>query len=181
MSRKYKFRDNRKLYFVSFAVVYWIDVFIRNEYRQVLLDSMTYCIENKGLEVYCWCIMTNHVHLIIGSHDKPLPGIMRDLKSNSSRELRTAIQDNPQEGRKEWMLWLMKRAGMKNNNNRDFQFWQQHNQPIMLLSNKMVDQKVNYIHNNPVKAGFVINPEDYLYSSAMDFAGEKGPLILNVL
>ena len=106
---------------------------------------------------------------------------MRDLKSNSSRELREAIKDNPQESRKEWMLWLMQRAGRKNSNNRDFQFWQQHNHPIELNGNKMLEQKVDYIHSNPVEAGFVSYPEDYVYSSARDFAGEKGPVVLDAM
>ncbi len=65
MSTKYKIRDQQKLYFVSFAVAYWLDVFIRNEYRLILLDSLRYCQKNKDLELYPWCIMTSHVHLII--------------------------------------------------------------------------------------------------------------------
>lgn len=67
MSRKYKFRDDDKLYFVTFAVVNWIDLFVRNEYRTIILDSIKYCQQNKSLEVYGWCIMTSHVHLMIGS------------------------------------------------------------------------------------------------------------------
>ena len=74
MSRKYKFRDNEKLYFVSFAVVYWLDVFIRNDYREIILDSLRHCQEKKGLEVYAYCIMTSHVHLIIGSNQDKMEG-----------------------------------------------------------------------------------------------------------
>ncbi len=55
MSRKYKFNDQEKLYFVSFATVYWIDVFVRNEYRNIMLDSFRYCQAEKGLEIYAWC------------------------------------------------------------------------------------------------------------------------------
>jgi hypothetical protein len=72
------------------------------------------------------------------------------------------------------MLRMMMQAGSINKNNKGFQFWQQHNHPILLDSNKLIDQKLDYIHNNPVKAGFVENPEDYLYSSAKDYAGIKG-------
>lgn len=64
------------------------------------------------------------------------------------------------------MLELMQRAGELNGNNRDFQFWQQDNHPIELCTNEMIDQQLDYIHNNPVAAGFVIHPEDYLYSRA---------------
>lgn len=107
MSRKYKFQDQDKLHFVSFSVVYWIAVFIQYEYRQVLLESFRYCKQHTRLEVYGYCIMTSHVHLIIGSQQEPLQNIMGDLKSCTSTQLKKAIQDNPQESRKEWMLWLM--------------------------------------------------------------------------
>jgi putative transposase len=176
MSRKYKFGDNSQLYFVSFAVVYWIDVFIRNEYKNLFLDSLKFCMEKKGLEVYAYCIMTSHVHLIIGSSQEKLEDIMRDLKSYTSTQLKKAIRANTQESRREWMLWMMERAGRQNSNNNNFQFWQQHNQPIALSTNEMLLQKLQYIHQNPVSAGFVEDPEDYLYSSARNYSGRKGML-----
>jgi putative transposase len=176
MSVRYKFRDQTKSYFVSFAVVYWLDVFIRNEYRDILLGSLRFCQKEKGLEIYAWCIMTSHVHLIIGTNKEKLENIMRDFKSHTSRELKKAIKNNIQESRKEWLLWMMERAGKKNSNNKSFQFWQQDNHPIELWDNYMMEQKLNYIHENPVIAGIVSKPEDYIYSSARDYAGEKGLL-----
>ncbi len=71
MSRKYKFHDNDKIYFVSFAVINWIDLFIRNVYKDVIVDSLRFCQKEKGLELYGWCIMTSHVHLIIGTTGNP--------------------------------------------------------------------------------------------------------------
>jgi REP element-mobilizing transposase RayT len=176
MSRKYKFRDNTKPYFISFATVYWLDVFIRNEYKNILLDSWRYCIPRKGLEVYAWCIMTSHVHMIIGSNKGPLKDIVQDMKSYTSTKLKEAIQNHYGESRREWLLWMMQRAGLKNVNNNDFQFWQQHNKPIELFTPQVMQQKLDYIHNNPVVAGFVDRPEAYLYSSARDYAGEPGLL-----
>ena len=170
MSVRYKFRDQSKLYFVSFAVVYWIDVFIRNEYKDILLDSLRFCQKEKGLEVCAWCIMTSHAHLIIGTHQEKLENIMRDFKSHTSRELKKAINNNTQESRKEWILWMMERAGKKNSNNKSFQFWQQDNHPVELWDNYMMEQKMNYIHQNPVVSGIVSKPEDYIYSSARDYA-----------
>ena len=101
MSSKYKFRDQEKLYFVTFAVVYWIDLFIRNEYKDIMLDSWRYCIANKGMELYGWCIMTSHVHLIIDTHGDKMEDIMRDMKRHTSEKLRAAIQQHPGESRKE--------------------------------------------------------------------------------
>lgn len=176
MSSKYKFKNPDGIYFISFAVVYWIDVFIRNEYKNIFLESLKYCQQNKGLKVHAWVIMTSHVHLIISASDNKLEDIVRDFKSFSSRKLKEAIQDNPQESRKEWMLWMMERAGKKNSNNGNWQFWQQDNHPIELWDNYMQEQKLNYLHQNPVEAGFVARAEDYCYSSANDYCDEKGLL-----
>lgn len=174
MSRKYKFRDNDKLYFVSFAVINWIDLFIRRVYKDVLIDSMKYCIANKELDLYAYFIMTSHVHLIIGSRGNKLENIMRDFKSFTATKLKETIKEHPGESRKEWMIWMMERAGKRNSNNNDFQLWQQHNHPIVLDSNYLLQQKLDYIHENPVKEGFVLQPQDYLYSSAKNYCGEMG-------
>ena len=177
MSTKYKFRDQSKLYFVSFAVVYWIDVFIRNEYKDILLDSWRYCQKAKGLELYAWCIMSSHVHIIMGTHADNMENILRDMKRHTSEKLREAITTNSKESRREWMLWMMEQAGKKNSNNRGFQFWQQDNHPIELITPPVTHQKLDYLHNNPVEAGFVRHPEDYLYSSATDYYTEGRGLI----
>ena len=174
MSRKYKFNDDSRLYFVTWAVVAWIDVFTRAEYKDTLLDALRYCQQNKGLELYGYCIMPNHVHMIIGSNKVPLADIMRDLKSFSAKQLIKQIQAHQQESRKEWMLNVMRQAGEKNSNNTHFQFWSQHNKPIELNSYSIMAQKLAYIHNNPVAAGFVDQEEAWLYSSAKDYYGGKG-------
>lgn len=92
MSRRYKFHDNDKLYFISFATVHWIEVFIREEYNHVIIDSWKHCQEKRGLEIYGWCIMTSHVHMIIGSKQNRLEDIIRDMKKHTSSELKTVIK-----------------------------------------------------------------------------------------
>jgi len=181
MSRKFKFRDDKAVYFVSFATVKWIDVFIRTSYKDLMLDSIKFCQREKGLVVYAWCIMTNHVHLIISSDIQPLFAIMRDLKKFTSVRLIQAIEQNPEESRKDWMLWIFGREGKWNVNNKNYQFWQQHNHPIELSDATMARQRLDYLHNNPVEAGFVCEPEDYWYSSARDYAGKKGLLEIEFL
>ena len=179
MGRKYSFQDNRQLYFVTFTVVHWIDVFIREEYRKILYDSIKYCQANKGLEVYGYCIMTSHVHMIIGTEKGVLSDIVRDFKSFTSRHIRKAIESNLYESRREWMLSLMYESGMENKRNRYFQFWQQHNHPIELSSNEMIDQRLAYMHNNPVELGLVEKEEEWLHSSAGDYYGiRKGEIEL---
>jgi putative transposase len=174
MSRKYKFRDQSANYFVSFATVNWIDVFTRRIYKDLLVDSLNYCVSGKGLLIYGWVIMSNHVHLIIGTNDRELQDIMRDLKKYTSKAIVEAIKENPRESRKEWMLTMFEKAGNDNSNNQKYQFWQQHNKPIVLNNAEIFEQKLNYIHENPVKTGFVDCEVDYPYSSARDYSGEKG-------
>ncbi len=96
--------------------------------------------------------MTSHVQMIIGTKANPMQDILAIYKSYTSGQLKAAITENPQESRKEWMLELMRRAGEQNGNIRGFQFWQQANHPIELSTNEMIDQRLNYIHNNPVEA-----------------------------
>ena len=174
MSRKYKFGDNDQLYFISFAVVYWIDLFIRNEYKEIMLESWRFCQREKDLEIYGWCIMTSHIHMIIGSKGRALDKVVGEMKSYTSRSLRKSISQNPDESRREWMLRMMGRAGTKNGNNNDWQLWQQHNKPLEILNIEMFYQKLEYTHMNPVQAGFVEKVEEYTNSSAGDFYVRKG-------
>ena len=174
MSRKYKFWDSQKKYFISFATVHWIDLFTRNEYKDELINCWQHCQEKKGLEIYAWCIMPSHVHMIISSHDKPLEDIVRDMKSYTSTQLRKLLKEHPQESRREWMQWMFERAGKKNGNNSNWQFWQQHNQPIEIATQKMYEEIVWYIHQNPVVSGFVFEPEAWVYSSAKGYIKNDG-------
>ncbi len=169
MGRKYIFHEHDQLYFVSFATVNWIDVFVRRIYCDIIVDSLKYCIENKGLELYAWCIMSSHVHLIISTETGNLSDIMRDMKRHTSKAILKEIESTTQESRRDWLLFMFKRAGKHNSNNEKYQFWQQHNHPILLSNHQMQQQRLNYLHNNPVASGAVEYPPEYLYSSAKDY------------
>jgi putative transposase len=182
MSRKYKIKDQDKLYFVTFTVIRWLDVFTRNEYKDIFLASIKYCQKHKGLELCAYCIMTSHIHMIIGRNKETgLDGIIRDIKKYTSVKIIECIKNNTHESRKELFLWLFEKEGINNCNNTRYQFWQQHNQPIELSTNEMIDQRLAYIHNNPVEAGIVLSPEHYLYSSAINYAGLPEKLIEVIL
>ncbi len=169
MSRNYKFHNKHGLYFISFATVYWIDIFTREAYLSILAESINYCRKNKGMEVYAYCFMPNHVHLVFRSINEDPSGLIRDFKGYTSRKLVYAIEENPQESRKEWLLWMMGQAAKKKRNVSGRQLWQHHNKPIELWSDKVIQQKINYIHNNPVEAGFVTDALDWKYSSARNY------------
>jgi REP element-mobilizing transposase RayT len=181
MSRKYKFYDSSRPYFVSFAVVHWIDIFIRRIYFDVMVDSFDYCINHKELILNAWCIMTNHIHLIIRSETNQLEDIMRDMKKFTSKKLVETIREHSQESRKEWLLRAFRKAGEANSNNTGYQVWQQHNHPVELFTNDMREKRLDYLHANPVKAGFVDKPEDWLYSSAKNYAGLQKKLDLELI
>jgi putative transposase len=183
MSTKYKFNDPEGIYFVSFAVVGWIVVFTRQVYRDILLESLIFCRKEKGLMIHAWLIMSNHVHLIISRKgNQKLEDIMRDMKKYSAYRILKEIKESSTESRKEWMLYLFAKAGKQNSNNTNYQFWRQDNHPIELdFHSNMFEQKLNYLHENPVEAGLVKKASDYLYSSAIDYEEGKGLLEIDVL
>ena len=177
MSRNYKFLNPEGLYFISFAVVGWLDVFTRNEYRDLFLESVVFCQKEKGLEIHAWCIMTSHIHLVFRSVNGQKPELLiGDLKRFTSKSLVQAITENPRESRKEFLLDFFKKEASKSSNVNGHQFWRHDNKPIELWSNRVIKQKIDYVHQNPVESGLVYKAEDYIYSSARDYAGEKGLL-----
>jgi len=176
----YKIRDEYGVYYITFAVVEWVDVFSRKLYTDIVLDSLKFCIENKQLKLFAWCIMSNHVHLIVSAKNENLSDILRDFKKFTSKQIISAIEKNEHESRREWMLRIFLEQGTKNSRNKTYQFWRQDNQPQELYSPKFFFQKLNYIHNNPLVAGIVEKPEHYLYSSARDYFETKKCGLLDV-
>lgn len=181
MSRKYKFLNKEGLYFVSFATVNWIDVFVRQEYNEIIVDSLNYCRNNLGMQLYCWCIMPSHIHLIYSAKENNPEIILGRFKEHTSKQLIKAISENILESRKEWLLWMFKRAGAKNSKVTNYQFWQHNNKPIELWSAEVIQQKADYLHDNPAVAGFVEEAHYWKYSSAIDYSGGKGLIDIEYL
>lgn len=129
------------------------------------------------MEIFAWCIMTNHIHLVfrVSGPNEP-QHVLGDSKRYTSKKLIKTIEENPKESRRERLLETFRSAGARSSNTTKHQFWRHDNKPIELWSNKVIDEKINYIHRNPVEAGIVHHPADYLYSSARYYAGEKGYL-----
>ena len=169
MSSKYKPGEDAIAHFVTFSLVGWIDVFSRECYKEIFVNSLKYCQEHKGLTLHAWVIMTNHVHLIISSQTNKIEDIVRDLKKYTSKKIIAAIQENPTESRKEWMMNLFSFAGKSNSNNKDYQFWKQDYHPIELNSSEKLKERLDYLHENPVRSGLVWEPWHYKYSSAIDY------------
>ena len=180
MSSRYKIHDDYKPHFITSTVVRWIDALSRPVYKDIIVDSLRFSIENKGLRLYSWVIMSNHFHIIASAEDNhSLAGTIRDIKKFTSNKLLKAIATNPQESRREWMMKVFEYDGSHNNSNERFQFWQQGLHPIELSTDAMFFERFNYVHENPVKAGLVRQPQDYVYSSAIDhYENRKGLLSL---
>lgn len=161
------------IYFVTMTVTNWIDVFTRPVYKHIIIDSLNYCSAKKGLNIHAWVLMTNHLHLLISS-EQNISDILRDFKKYTSKQLTQNISENISESRKEWLLNLFGYAASIDKKVKHYKFWQEGNNIQPIYSESYCKQKLDYIHQNPVKAEIVNCPEDYRYSSANDYMGNKG-------
>ena len=158
-----------KAYYLTMTVVGWIDIFSRDVYREILVSSLRHCIREKGLNLYAYVIMTNHLHLIVNSNEPfDLSSTIRDLKKFTSKALINQIIAGP-ESRREWMLKLFSGFGLDSSRHKEYMFWIPGNHAIELYNSKFTWTKINYIHNNPVRAGFVRRQEDWIYSSISNY------------
>lgn len=170
MSTGYQIKDQEGLYYLTFQVVNWVDIFTRPIYRDIIIDSFRFCQKNKSLQVFAYVIMSNHVHLIANSTGGKLSDTVRDFKKYTSRVIIETIQ-SINESRRDWLLNQFEFAAKKHSRNENYQFWTHENHAIELRTPDFTREKVEYIHNNPVRARIVENPEEYLYSSARNYAG----------
>ena len=168
MSQGYKIHDQSAAHFLTFQIVGWVDVFTRKQCRDIVIDSLKFCQKSKQLEIYAYVIMSNHVHLLARSGINDLSGTVRDFKSFTSKQIQE-FTESEEESRRGWMRMVFEYHA-KFKIKQTGQVWTHENHPIEVFSPQFVRQKVNYIHQNPVKAGIVAEAEDYLYSSARNYA-----------
>jgi REP element-mobilizing transposase RayT len=169
MSTAYRISDQEAAYFLTFQIVGWVDVFTRRIYRDIVIESLSYCQKNKGLLLYAYVIMSNHIHLLVQSETGDLSGFVRDFKNYTGRKILDEIE-NSTESRKDWIKMVFAYHG-KLKPKQTNQVWTHENHAEEIYNPKFILQKINYIHENPVRAGIVEKAEDYLYSSARNYAG----------
>ena len=172
---QYKITDQHAYYFLTLTVIHWIDIFSRKEYKDIVVDSLNYCIKHKGMEINAWVIMTNHIHLV-GRAIKPfnMTDFLRDFKKFTSKEITNSIL-NLNESRRKWILDILSFEARKTGRAEKHKLWKDGNHAINLNDADIdIMEKINYIHENPVKAGYVNKPEHYIYSSAIDYCYGKG-------
>lgn len=152
------------------TIVEWVDVFSRKEQRDIIINALRYCVKSKGLNVYAYCIMTNHIHLIVNCNEPfQLKDTIRDFKKFTSKAIISEII-NGNESRRDWLLTIFEKAGIADPKNKTYKVWKSGSHAIELYNERFTWEKVNYIHQNPVNAGFVAKQEDWLYSSAPNYA-----------
>ena len=162
----YQIKDQGGTYYLTLQVVGWVDVFTRKENKDVIINNLKYCQVHKGLKIYAFVIMSNHIHLIVRSETESLSDTIGDFKKYVSKVLKKQLLENNKESRRDWMKVVFEYHAKFNKRVGEFQLWTHHNHAILLDSNEKFESRENYIHLNPVRAGIVRNPEDYLYSSA---------------
>ncbi|PTR00948.1 REP element-mobilizing transposase RayT [Mucilaginibacter yixingensis] len=155
-----------RAYFITMTVVGWIDVFTRKDYCEEIIRNLEYCRQYKKLKLFAYCIMSNHIHLIVQQEDSRLADVLRDFKSYTAKRIIEMIINNPSESRTEWMIHLFKYHANMSGQNSEFQFWQKTGHPVELLTEEVFAQKMNYIHQNPVEAMLVNDAGSYVFSSA---------------
>ncbi|CAM3484297.1 REP-associated tyrosine transposase [Flavobacterium chungbukense] len=173
MQGGYQIRNQILPHFITATVIDWIDVFTRKNYRDIIIESLDYCIKNKSMILYGYVIMSNHIHMIVQSESGELSDLIRDFKKFTASKIINAIKSEP-ESRREWMLERFQLATKSHSRNKNYQFWEYGNHPEEIFSNKFMWSKLHYIHLNPVRAGLVEKASHYVYSSATNYVSDSG-------
>ncbi len=179
MSTGYQIDHPASTYFLTFTVIDWVDIFTRKIYRDTLISSLDFCRKEKGLQVWGYVIMTNHMHCILSARNENLPDVIRDYKRFTATTILNTIPIIP-ESRKDWLMKRFEFSAHKNERNSQHQFWTHDNHAEIILSQSFFFQKLKYIHMNPVHAGWVDKPSDWLYSSARNHDGLEGLIEIDV-
>ena len=179
----YRIRDQYQTHFLTFTIVGWIDLFTRKQCRDIIIDSLKFCQAEKGLIIYSYVIMDSHIHLIVRAEETTdgLSSLVRDFKKITSKELLKWSLESKKESRRDWLNVVFSYHAKFSANHREFKLWQRSNCPQELIYPKFTIQKIDYIHKNPVIAGYVKKPEDYIYSSASNYAGQESIIDVKVV
>jgi putative transposase len=156
-------------YYLTLTIVGWIDIFTRECYQKIIIETLQYYIKNKTLNIYSYCIMSNHIHLIANvDMEFSLSDVVRDFKKYTSRKIIETIQTEPK-SRREWLLAYFEEAALIHAKTKNYKVWQDGNHAIELYNERFTWTKVQYIHQNPVRAGLVTSAEFWKYSSACNY------------
>lgn len=165
---RYKIYEPTHPHFITCTILHWIPIFTRTETTDIIFDSLKYLQKTDNLKLYAYVILENHLHLIISSDD--IAKTMRKFKAHTAKEILKLLQENNVTTILE-QLAFYKKAHKKETT---YQLWQEGIQPKLIGSDTMMIEKINYIHQNPVKRGYIDEAKHWRYSSARDYEDEIG-------
>jgi len=169
MKSRYKVIESDGVYITTSTIVEWIPIFTNEDIFQIIADSLNYCIKEKELKIYSYVIMPNHLHLIASA--KNLSESMKSFKRYTAKEIIQYLKKS----KHDWILNQLHFFKKKNKLESGYQVWQEGFHPQLISSYQMLEQKINYIHQNPVRKGFVNDADYWKYSSInnKDFDGNE--------
>ena len=165
---RYSFGDPGAPHFMTSTILDWTPVFTRPDTVDIVLDSFRFLQGDSGLKIYGYVILENHLHWIAQSDD--LPSDVKRFKSYTARK----IVDYLEEYRIRGVLEKLAYGRKRHKSDCDYQVWEEGSHPQEILNGDMLRQKLDYIHMNPVKRGYVDEPTCWRYSSARNYAGREG-------
>ena len=172
MSQKYPIAEPRGCYLVTLNTIDRVDLFIRPFFKQIIVESLNYFIEKKGLSVYGWCLMTNHLHLIVQPRDGfELSALISDFKAFTAKIILEDLNADS-DIRRTWIMKKIREAALFDK----LDVWENSDHPVRVNAEEKenINEHLKLIHNNPVRNKIVASPQDYLHSSARNYAGLKG-------
>ncbi len=169
MRSRYRVHHPERAHFVTCTIVEWLPVFTSPACCDIVVKSFEHCREHKELRIYAWVILENHLHAILAAPD--LSSLLRDLKSFTAARI---LEQVAAEGR-DWLLNQLQyyRSAHKSTTH---QVWQEGSHPQAIMDDTMMLQKLEYLHNNPVKRGWVVAPEHWRFSSAHEWLAGALPM-----
>ena len=160
MRSRYRVLESKGIHFITSTTVQWLPVFTSDKYFRLFINSLKYCQKYKDLKIYAYVILDNHFHMIVSANN--LSNTIQSLKRFTAQNIISLAEKQS----KEWLLNQLSYYKKGHKLNCRHQIWQEGFYPEYIMSDKMLFQKINYIHNNPVKRGYVDKPEYWKYSSA---------------
>ena len=181
MSTKYKATEIKQTYFITITTVGWIEIFTRLNQKCNIINALKFCQENKGLTIFAYCLMQSHLHILCRADANiSLTEIMRDFKKYTSKKIIQTIIEEP-ESRREWLLNYFKKSCEHLSRKQEYKVWQDGYHAEEVFSNKWIKEKINYIHQNPVKERIVTESENYYFSSARNYSDLDSALDIEVI
>jgi REP-associated tyrosine transposase len=165
---RYRIFETEYPYFLTCTIVGWIPVFTRPEAVEIVLDSWRFLQQQRQFRLYGYVILENHLHLIASG-----PDLANDIKSFKMFTARQIVDLLEHHGARV-LLQQLRDLKLPHKTASEYQIWQEGSMPKQILNNEMMQQKLEYIHNNPVSRGYVDDPLHWRYSSARNYAGQLG-------